>query len=324
MTLAQLVDDEEVLEIDISSLVEEEDAADGDAEDYNDSVAASAGSAPEYSPESPLVQDAQYVEKIVQVEMTPFEHPQSSRAHPMLDAPVAAQTADSAFANIPTPIETFAPLAWQGIDNHVTFPSSMFDSTVAPPLPPRPSQKRQRIWDEPLHEEPERVPHASSNVLSWTPLECESAFGSPPVADRIHTSPPAVLAAEASDAFAATGEAAVRESGLTVPEFVDEQPPTPTSIKSCKRSADDAFDEEIEDVMEQSPAVSEANVASREVAVPTVEQVASQRQRPIALPKSILSRAFNAAKVMVPATALGAVFTVGALTALPESFFTVA
>ena len=324
MTFAQLADDEEVLEIDTSSLIEEEDVADSDADDYNDSDAASAGSAPEYSPESPLVQDAQYVEEIVQVESTPFEHPQSSGAHPMLDAPAAAQTADSAFANIPTPVETFAPLAWQGINNHVTFPSSMFDSTVAPPLPPRPTQKRQRIWGEPSYEEPERVPDASSNVLSWTPLEYEPAFGFLPVADRIHTPPPTVPAAEALDAFAATGKAAVRETGLSMPEIVDNQPPTPTSINSRKRGADDAFDEETEEGIAQDTAEPEAKVTAQEVVVPTVEQVAPQPQRPIAQPKSILRRAFNAAKVMVPATALGAVFTVGALTALPESFFTVA
>lgn len=324
VTLAQLADNEEVLEIDTSSLVEEEDAANSDADDLDDSDAASAGSAPEYSPKSPLIQDAQYVEEIVQVESTPFEHPQSSRAHPMLEVPAATQTADSAFANIPAPVETFAPLAWQGINNHVTFPSSMFDSTVAPPLPPRPSQKRQRIWDEPLHEESERAPDAFSNVLSWTPMEYKPVFGFPPVADRIHTPPPTMPATEALDSLAATGEAAVRKTGLSIPEIVDEQPPTPTSVNSRKRSADDAFEEETEEVIGQKPAEPVLDVATQETMVPTVEQVAPEPQRPIAQPKSILRRAFNAARVMVPATALGAVFTVGALTALPESFFTVA
>lgn len=329
MTLAQLADDEKVLEIDTSSLVEEEDAADSDADDFDNSDAASAGSAAEYAPESPLVQQAQYVEEVVQVESTPFEHPQSSTAQPTFDSPEVAQPADSVFANIQTQIKTSFP-PWQGINNHVTFPSSMFDSAIAPPLPPRPYQKRQRTWAEPPHEDGERVLGASSEMPSWTPIgglgheypeyqgtSFGPAFSSQPVADRMQTPPPTVPAAQALDPFAAAEEPAMHTIGLSIPEVVDDQPPTPTSINSRKRSAADAFDEDTDEVIEQKAADLET-----EVAAPTVEQL--QPQRPIAQPKSILRRALNAAKVMVPATALGAVFTVGALTALPESFFTVA
>lgn len=336
VTLAQLAD-EEVFEVDTSSLFEEEDNANSEADDSDDNDAASAGSDPEYSPDSLLVQHAQYVEEVVPVGSTPSEQPQSSTAHPTFASSTAAQPADDVFANIPTPVKTLSYLAWPGINNHVTFPSDVFDSTIAPVLPPRPSQKRQRIWDEPSHEDSERMLGTSSNVPSWTPMEglgheyreyqeasFEPAFGFQRVADRIHTPPPTVPAAEALDAIAATGKAVVRKTGLSIPEIVDEQPPTPTSIKSHKRSADEAFDEDTRKVNEQGAAEPEVKVAAPEVALPIAEQVAPRLQRPIAQPKSILRRALSAAKVMVPATALGAMFTVGALTALPESFFTVA
>ena len=129
------------------------------------------------------------------------------------------------------------------------------------------------------------------------------------------------MSAEAAAAASTLADFSVCKTGLSIAELVNEQPPTPTSISSRKRSADHAFVEETEAVVEQKA----TEPAAEEVAVPevAVEQVAPQPQRPIAQPKSIMRRAFNAAKVMVPATAFGAVLTVGALTTLPESFFTV-
>ena len=96
-----------------------------------------------------------------------------------------------------------------------------------------------------------------------------------------------------------------------------------------------AFDNEVEEVIEQEAVQSAIEVAvpasptsdaplPGEAVVPTVEQPIPQNQRPIAQPKSILRRAFNAAKVVVPATTLGVAFTITALTTLPESFFTTA
>lgn len=328
MTLAQLANEKELLENDTSSFVEEDDAADSGADDFDNGDASSAGSAAGYNPESPLVQQAQYVEAFVQVDSVPFKQPHSSTVQPTFDLSEVAQPADNLFANVQAETKTSLP-GWQGIDNHVTFPSSMFDSAIAPPLPPRPYQKRQRIWEEPSSQDEERL-GASSEMPSWTPMSglgheypehretsFDPDFSFQPVADCMQTPPPTVPAAEALDSLAATGNAAMYKTSLCIHKVVDEQPPTPTSINSHKRSADEAFDENTEEVIEQMAAV-----LGTEVAAPTIEQLRSQR--PIAQPKSILRRALNAAKVMIPATALGAVFTVGALTALPESFFTVA
>ncbi|KAF3035349.1 hypothetical protein E8E12_007245 [Didymella heteroderae] len=332
VTLAQLVDEEGAVEIDTSSLVEEEDAADSVADGFDDSDAASAGSALEYNPESPIVQQAQFVEEVVQVQSMPVERYQPSTTQPTLDSSAVAQPADGLFAQNQAPAETCSLPPWQGINNHVTFPSSMFESTVAPPLPPRPSQKRQRIWDGSSHEEPARMLGAPSEVASWSPIDLdheyreyqaapfEAAFLT---ADRIQTPPPTVPTVGVPDAFAAIGDSAMRGTGSSILGGVDEQPPTPTSINSRKRDAAAAFDDMAEEAAEQKVVEPESEHIAPKVAVPTIEQVA-QPQRPIAQPKSILRQALNAAKLMVPATALGAVFTVGALTALPESFFTVA
>lgn len=342
MTLAQLADEEDVFEIDTSSLVEEDDAAaaaaaDSDTDNSDDSDAANAGSVLRYSPESPLIQQAHYTEEVVQVESTPFDQTQPSALHATSDAALTAQRADGVSANIPNPVETFSLPAWQGINDHVTFPSSMFDSGIAPPLPPRPSQKRQKTNNEASLVESERMLGASPNVTSWSPMgglgreyceyqeaSFEPAFGYQPLADHIHTPPHTVTAAEAVDAFPATEDATPQKAGFSNPDIIDEQPPTPTSIKSRKRSAHDAFDEDTDVAIEHDVMESDVKVAAPEVADSTAEQVTPQPQRPIAQPKSIFRRALSAAKVMVPATALGAVFTVGALTALPESFFTVA
>lgn len=327
VTLAQLEDEEEVLEIDTSSLADEEDdAANSVADDLADSDAASSGSAPDYSLESPLVHEAQCVGEVeveaeipsvVQCQATPVVRNQPSVTSSMLDFPGSEQVPDPVL-HIHPEVQNFPTPAWQGIDNHVTFPSSMFDSTIAPPLPPRPSQKRQRIWDEPLDEEqgwsaPSLFDPALDGYTSIPAndmlLHSMERLPVPlPAADRIQTPPPTVPA----NIVTQTSPSETRRTGVSILEIPDEQPPTPTSINSRKRSADDAFEEDTEEVI------------APDVAVRTVEQVTSQPQRPIAQPKSILRRALHAAKVMVPATALGAVFTVGALTALPESFFTVA
>jgi hypothetical protein len=120
---------------------------------------------------------------------------------------------------------------------------------------------------------------------------------------------------------------------LSIPELIDDQPPTPTSVKNLKRSADNAFEDEVEETTQQEAVQSAIEVAvpasptsdaplPGETAVPPVEQVIPQTQRPIAQPKSITRRALHAAKVVVPATTLGIFVTVAALTTLPESFFT--
>jgi hypothetical protein len=304
VTLAQVDDEDDVREFNTLFSVdeEEEDAASSVADDFDDSDAASTGSVPSYITDSPLVQEAQYVEEAVQVQATPIEREEPS----ILEFSPASQPAgvDGENASVPSPTQTFSLPVWQGINEHVTFPSSMVDSTVAPPLPPRPSQKRQRISDGPVQDEQASMVDAPSKI------EIPSGHG-----DYDSSSHPPLFA---------FGDSAMCPTDLSIPDIIDGQPPTPTSINSRKRSADDAFDAETKEVIEQEAAEAEVEIDTPETVVPTVEQVAPKPQRPIAQPKSILRRALSAAKVMVPATALGAVFTVGALTALPESFFTVA
>lgn len=320
VTWAQLEVEEQIHEIDNSSLEEEEDAADSNAEDF-DSDAASTGSAPKYSPESPLLQEVKYIEE---VQATPAEQDQLSPSMLGYDFPAAAESPYSSRQTSPHP-QTFSSPGWRTINTHVTFPSDIFDNAVAPPLPPRPSQKRQKTWDESQHEDQDWMSSGPPDHPSWASLDgsvyefrappLESMSTTPPAAERSQT-PPHTVSAEATAAASALVDLTTHSTGGPIIEMVDEQPLTPTSIDSRKRSADDAFDEETEAVVElmaTEPIVEQL----------AAQEVAPQPQRPIAQPKSILRRALNAAKVMVPATALGAVFTVGALTALPESFFTV-
>ena len=193
-------------------------------------------------------------------------------------------------------------------------------SSNPPPLPPRPSQKRQKI----------EATQENKEVCETAPLE--SLPSTMPVADRMQTPP---FTAPAHTVSPLSASCTFENSAPTIPERIDDQPPTPTSVKNLKRSADTAFDNEVEEVIEQEAVQSAIEVAvpasptsdaplPGEAVVPTVEQPIPQNQRPIAQPKSILRRALNAAKVVVPATTLGVAFTITALTTLPESFFTTA
>ncbi|OSS43911.1 hypothetical protein B5807_11407 [Epicoccum nigrum] len=193
-------------------------------------------------------------------------------------------------------------------------------SSNPPPLPPRPSQKRRKI----------EAAQENEDVCEAAPLE--PVPSSMPAADRLQT-PPFTAPVHAGSPL--SPPSTFKNSVLTIPELIDDQPPTPTSIKNLKRSADDAFDDEVEEVTEQEAVESAIEVAvpalptsdtplPREAAIPTVEQTVLHIQRPIAQPKSKIRQVLRAAKVVVPATALGAVIAVTALTTLPESFFTVA
>jgi pSer/pThr/pTyr-binding forkhead associated (FHA) protein len=193
-----------------------------------------------------------------------------------------------------------------------------------PPLPPRPSQKRQKI----------EAAQDNKDV-------CETAFlesvpSSMPAADRLQT-PPFTAPADAGSPL--SSPLTFKNSVLTIPELIDDQPPTPTSVKNLKRSADNAFDDEVKEGTEQEAVQSAVEVAvptsptldaplPGEAAIPTVEQTVPQDQRPIAQPKSIRHRvAHAAAKAALPATAyiaLGFGLAVTTLTSLPESFFTMA
>lgn len=342
-------DEKEIVEIIDFAEDEDEDADDSvDAGMSSDSESdeASTGDALDYTLESPSVYEAQHLDEVrvqvavpaTQVEPTPVEHFQSSLVS---WAPVEEQErapGDFFFADFETPVDPACPLSQSPYASSWDPPRDASpENDVAPPLPPRPSQKRQRIWDEAVQEE-QTWYGETSNVSSARDnntffqrdilvAETEPVSTSPPAAGRMQT-PPHTKLADASSTPSAHG------SDVASTEVVDVQPPTPTSINSRKRSADEAFDEETEEPMEENVVMSEVEGkapaqstarfdACDDVVVRTVEEVTTPAQRPIAQPKSIFRRALRAAKVVVPATALGAVFTVTALTTLPESFFTV-
>jgi hypothetical protein len=192
-----------------------------------------------------------------------------------------------------------------------------------PPLPPRPSQKRQKI----------EAAQDNKDVCETALLE--SVPSSMPAANRLQT-PPFTASTHAGSPL--SPPSTFKNSVLTIPELIDDQPPTPTSVKNLKRSADNAFDDEVKEATEQEAVQSAIEVAvptspilgaplPGEAAIPTVEQTVPQDQRPIAQPKSILRRVAHAAKGALPATAYTAFvvgLTVTTLTTLPESFFTMA
>lgn len=277
-----------------------------------------------FSPESPPALEAGFKETAEPHQWATFEVIQ--------EAPVEQVTVDSATNKAVLdhdPSQTYTDILSihdpsQQFSDYPSMPleGSAFEVEGAfsnpPPLSPRPSQKRQKI----------EAAQENKDVCEIAPLE--SVPSSMPAADRLQT-PPFTAPAHAGSPL--SPPSTFKNSVLTIPELIDDQPPTPTSVKNLKRSADNAFDDEVEETTEQEAvqSVIEAAVPASptsdaplpgEAAVPTVEQVIPQNQRPIAQPKSILSRALRAAKVVVPATTLGVVFTVTALTTLPESFFT--
>jgi hypothetical protein len=339
---------------------DDEDDADSITESDVESNEASTGSVAGYSPESPVFGvQVECTEDVTATEQVRVTNADQGRSSATLPAPIGQSLVEQTPATETFQYENFTypvleevaqssfgkelpPLSMLGQN----FGNASYDSTWAPPLPPRPSQKRQKLWDEapfqqesyqelwpaeestmtpsyPLAGMPDNMPQLSPDSSNASPSmkssEIDSSimsYASAPVpsADRIQTPPPTLNA----DVVSSTPSPPTRRTVLSITEIVEEQPPTPTSVNSRKRSAVDAFDEE--DVT-----VSTAKIAAPEMAPhPTVEQVAPQSQRAIAQPRSILRRALRAAGLMVPATAFGAAMSIAALTALPESFFTVA
>lgn len=356
VTMAQMEEEGfvEMLDLAEDDDDDEEDENEDDEDDAgmlsdSESDRASTGSAPDYSLELPFVHETQHSHEVltpveipaVQVDPTPVEHGQSQSSITELSPADLLERARATnfFSGFEYPIPAYSPSQPPPVANPwLECVATSSEHIVAPPLPPRPSQKRQRVWDEAPHEgrtwydEPSFSPPTRDNSTPFhrdlLVAETEPISASLPAADRIQT-PPHTESANA--AFTPSA----RESDVVGAEIVDVQPPTPTSINDRKRTADEAFEEETEELIGDKTSLFEAegtapaqptpHVDAREdVVVATVEEVATPPQRPIAQPKGIFRRALRAAKVMVPATALGAVITVTALTTLPESFFTVA
>ena len=364
VTMALFEETEELVEAEDSSAEEAivDNLADDIAESDIESDSASVGDIDSDGPSSPAAEETEYVEEAEQVVETAFSESPSEQAKATPTDQAPSSTAPSAplepervpvdpfffdFGSSTIPDLPLPPLP----PRNQLLDRDLFDATLAPPLPPRPSQKRQRIWDE-VSVEPEQqdwfskgpstaashsVPYAG---FSYPALDVEHLFEAAteysaptvPAADRIQTPPPTL----AADFTSYPASPPTHRTGVSITEIVNEQPPTPTSVNSRKRSADDAFEEEADDIA--VPEVTEqaaervtppaqpvsAAKAVQEVVVSTVEQTTPQPQRPIAQPRSILRKALRAAALMVPATALGATLSIAALTALPESFFTVA
>lgn len=350
---------------------EEETSLASIADSDIESEAVSTGSAHSHGSDSPLFHGAQFIEDVEDVEkITATEQVEARPADQCqltatLSAPTHPTPAEQASAAMPfygefgysnVPDMPFSP---NPVSQNVE--STPFDMTFAPPLPPRPSQKLQRMWDEVLQEDYQEKWLAegshdapvfpSANFSTHAPLYRDTSFRasqqielphissfSPelvstfkPAADRIQTPPPTLTA----DVVSSTPPPPTRRTGVSITEIVDEQPPTPTSVNSRKRSADDAFNEDAEHNdektaaagatrAESTPATETAAPASEEGLTHSVEQIAPLSHRPIAQPRSILRKALRAASLMVPATAFGAAVSIAALAALPESFFTVA
>lgn len=304
-------DEQEAAEDDVFNMVdisedEDEDAADSIANDTAESELEehAYSTAIQYSPASSPAHEAQHMDEIE--EEWPLEELQEV---PLVQPPVARSVLDQPYDYPPFPV-----IPQLELPKYPTFESAAFEPLLAPPLPPRPSQKRQRT----------EAPHEQNDWWFCVPPSL-------PVAGRMQTPPQTVPAEVAAFTFPSP----VLEIKAPFNEVVDDQPPTPTSIHNHKRSADEAFSEENGEVPEQSATEPDAEVVAstlskpdeilpEEVAIPTIEQVTVPSQRRIAQPRGIFSRALHAAKIVVPATALGAVFTITALTTLPESFFTVA
>jgi hypothetical protein len=362
VTMAQLDEEEELVDIDNSSDEEAafDDVADDIAESDIESDAVSVGSVASHSPSSPLIHGAEYIEEAKKVEeVVATEQVQATpvnQADPSapLSAPLEPERApvDPFFLDFGCP--TMPDLAFPSIPTmDQPLARGPFDATFAPSLPPRPSQKRQRIWDEAPseHEHQDWFAGEPSNTSSYSagftdfvypshnvPVNASQQFEPPterfaasvPAAGRIQTPPPTL----AVDVVSSAASPPTHRTGVSITEIVNEQPPTPTSINSRKRSADDAFEEEVEDIAVPQVAEQKADMiplaqslseatAPEDTVLPTVERTIPQSQRPLAQPRSILRKALRAATLMIPATALGATLSIAALTALPESFFTV-
>ncbi|KAJ8104892.1 hypothetical protein OPT61_g10509 [Boeremia exigua] len=352
-TMAQL-DEEDLMEV--FDLSENGDAAGSIAGSVAGSIADSMDDsglddiciegAVDYSPGSPLVLEVPDTEEDeAQIEVSAPQQVQttSTEEHQLPVSPgLDPLLADCEYPILPSlPLTTPPPP--QEVDPDLAYEDISFEADLAPPLPPRPSQKRQRMWDELPQDVPQWYGEGPSLAApaqkngagldeDLLMQQTESIHASLSAADGIQSPPPT----ESFDAVPTSSSSACG-TGFAIPEVVDAQPPTPTSITSRKRSADEAFDQEVEEAVEEKVANSEAEgvvptqsssdiASTRDVIAPTVEvdDANTPPQRPIAQPKSIFRKALRAAKVMVPATALGAVFTVTALTTLPESFFTVA
>jgi hypothetical protein len=233
--------------------------------------------------------------------------------------------------------------------------STALTNSFPPPLPPRPTATQPSLFD--------RTELPSGNRPSWFSDDLSrypdymgtnhgdrpslfspapmppymapsqevksSAFGSssahvPVYANRMQT-PPSI---QASDITTSTTPPPSRRTKVSIGEIVEEQPPTPTSVKNMKRKAD---------VLDESEAsIAELSTGSESIDSPRTDQLASTpsevdlhvaqtaaiiAQRPKKQPRSILGKLRTTA-TYVGVGAAGAAGMVALLSSLPDAFFT--
>ncbi|KAI4675019.1 uncharacterized protein J4E88_007923 [Alternaria novae-zelandiae] len=245
----------------------------------------------------------------------------------------------------------------QGSDSNSMSNSNVYGDNAPPPLPPRPSASRAAPWcdsnyrsfrevadlqewysegvppnylgtnfgDRPsLFSPAPLAPMAEANEAR-APMPQFTPYPSQPMqASRLQTPPPYFVPDFETSPPVQPG----RRTKVSIEEIVEEQPPTPESVKDLKRKADVLEADEPEAVLgEASKAVIDDELAtSNSVAAAPVNDAAAIQtaaiiaQRPKKTPRSVLSKVLNkAAYPLLGAT--GAVVSFALLSTLPDAFF---
>jgi len=245
----------------------------------------------------------------------------------------------------------------QGSDGNSMSNSNVYGDNAPPPLPPRPSASRAAPWCDSNYRSFREVADLQewysegvppnylgtnfgdrSSLFSPAPLapmaEANEArapmsqftpYPSQPMqASRLQTPPPYFVPDFETSPPVQPG----RRTKVSIEEIVEEQPPTPESVKDLKRKADVLEADEPEAVLDEvsKAAIGDEHATSNSVAaVPVDDDAAIQAaaiiaQRPKKTPRSVLSKVLNkAAYPLLGAT--GAVVSFALLSTLPDAFF---
>jgi hypothetical protein len=184
------------------------------------------------------------------------------------------------------------------------------DEAEALPLPQQPSVSASDNITFELGAALDDEKPAEDPLTNYAFMETMADMGVPnvfstvvPEASRMQTPP---LGATSDEVI--TTPPPSRRTGVSITEIIEQQPLTPTSIKSLKRKAD-VFDDE------DSMAVDA--LAAPEFAASGSQIVNIDLRRPRRQPKSIMTKALKTASYLIP----GAAVSFALLANLPDSFF---
>jgi len=150
-----------------------------------------------------------------------------------------------------------------------------------------------------------------STLIFGDPIDSEQA------PDQLHT-PPLM---SKSGAYTLPDPSPGRRTKVSIDDIV-EQPPTPTSLNGTKRKADVLEEEQNSAIHTWNALPGETVTTSEHVTTDAAAQTANIiARRPKKQPKSVLGKIRNAATYSLLGAA-GAIVTFGALSTLPDSFFT--